>query len=607
MCLVDTLIVTYSQAGHPANHSIHVTAMSSALPADAMCRLRSAFLVDVRNAEHRRAIRLASAAACFALHASLVTAQTVGALTGAINGSVSDTTGAALPRVTIVVSGASLMGTRTTVTNTDGLYRFPALAPGDYRLAFTLAGFKTVEREAIHFSGGFAATVNVEMEIATLQDKVIVERISPVIDRQSTAIGATFEARQLADLPSARSMWAIQTATPAVYMERFDLNASATGVGGPISAYGTAGFNRPMIEGISVTGINPTRFTVNYGAFDEVSVSTAAHGPEWHAPGVSMQFVSKSGGNEYRGGLYVDLGNRAWQSLNIDEEQIRRGAQGGGGLSPRDANRLWSYHDINADVGGYIRPDMLWWYFSARKQEISARQVNFPVKPLRTSLTNYSGKTTYQITRRNRLVAFGQAGRNHQPNRLDPFGPAGSGVGPAAAINESDASTLEQLAWGRVGKVEWNSVIKDIRFVEMRVGQFGADRPQTPNGTAPRFEDVGNLIVTGGNRDWQENFRRNQVLGSVSYFKDRWAGSHHFKAGGEIFRTMAAEIWRTAYPGDVLHVLRNGANSEVYLFQTQRSNRNPRFNVRRLFTLQESFAYAEYVHKPLSDREGWTA
>jgi hypothetical protein len=77
-------------------------------------------------------------------------------------------------------------------------------------------------------------------------------------------------------------MWAIQTATPAVYMERFDLNASATGVGGPISAYVTAGFNRPMIEGISVTGINPTRFTVNYGAFDEVSVSTAAHGPEWH-------------------------------------------------------------------------------------------------------------------------------------------------------------------------------------------------------------------------------------------------------------------------------------------------------------------------------------
>ena len=102
---------------------------------------------------------------------------------------------------------------------------------------------------------------------------MIVERNSPVIDKQSTAIAATFDSRQLADLPSARSMWAIQAATPAVYVARFDLGASAAGLGGPISAYGTAGFNRPMVEGISVTGINPTGFTLDYGAFDEVSVT----------------------------------------------------------------------------------------------------------------------------------------------------------------------------------------------------------------------------------------------------------------------------------------------------------------------------------------------
>ena len=58
------------------------------------------------------------------------------------------------------------------------------------------------------------------------------------------------------------------------------------------------------------------------------------------------------------------------------------------------------------------------------------------------------------------------------------------------------------------------------------------------------------------------------MLGSLSHFKDGWSGSHHFKVGGEIFRTKATEIWRGAYPGDVLHVLRNGAPSEVYLFQT---------------------------------------
>ena len=263
-------------------------------------------------------------------------------------------------------------------------------------------------------------------------------------------------------------MWAIQAATPAVYLPRFDLGASATGLGGPISAYGTAGSNRPMVEGISVSGINPTGFTLDYGAFEEVSVGTAAHGPEWPWPGVHMQFISKSGGNQYRGALYADYLNKDWQSFNIDEEQIRRGAQGGPALSPREANRLSEYRDINADIGGYVKPDTLWWYSSVRRQEVSARQVNFPVKPLRTSLTNYSGKATYQATQDNKLVAFGQAGRNHQPNRLDPFGPTGFGVGPATAINESEESTTEQLAWGWVWKGEWNSVINDTLFFEVQ-------------------------------------------------------------------------------------------------------------------------------------------
>ena len=45
------------------------------------------------------------------------------------------------------------------------------------------------------------------------------------------------------------------------------------------ASYGTSGFNQPMVEGISVNGINPTGFTLDFGAFEEVSVGTAAHGP----------------------------------------------------------------------------------------------------------------------------------------------------------------------------------------------------------------------------------------------------------------------------------------------------------------------------------------
>jgi hypothetical protein len=524
--------------------------------------------VEALHEGHCPAVLLLSFLLCFALQTSTSASQTVGAMTGAIHGTVTDSTGAILPGLIIVISGAPLMGTRTTSTNEEGLYRFPALAPGEYTLVFTLRGFEAVRREGIYISLGFTATVDVEMPIVAVQEKVMVERSAPVLDKHSTAIASVFAARQLADLPSARSMWAIQAATPAVYLSRFDLGARATALGGPVSAYGTVGANRPMVEGISVSGISPTGFTLDYGVFDEVSVGTAAHGPEWPWPGVSMQFISKSGGNQYRGALYADYLNEDWQSINIDEEQIRRGARGGPALPPREANRLSAYRDMNADIGGYIKPDRLWWYSSIRRQEVSARQVNFPVQPLKTTLTNLSGKATYQATQDNKLVGFAQTGRNHQSNRLDPFGPTGFGVSAATAINESEDATTEQRAQGWVWKGEWNSIINDTVFFEVRVGQFGANRPQRPHGAAPRFEDVGNLIVTGGNRDWQLNFRSSQVLGTLSYFKDRWSGSHHFKVGGEIFRTTATEIWRSAYPGDVLHVLQNRAPIEVYLFET---------------------------------------
>lgn len=512
-----------------------------------------------------RAILAVWLAACLLLSVSTAAGQTVGATTGAINGTVTDSTGAVLPRVTITVSSDALIGnsgTRTAVTTEKGLFRFLALPPGEYTLAFTLKSFRTVTRVGIYVGVGFTATLDVELQLEALNQGVTVERTSPVLDRQSTAIVTTFDRRQLADLPGARSMGTVLSATPAVQVTRFDVGGNTENTGA-YSAYGTEGQNRPMVEGLVVARILGTGFALNYGSFDEVSVGTAVHGAEWPLAGVQMQFIAKSGGNRYRGTLYADYENKDWQSFNIDDDQVRRGAQEGGGLSPRHVNRVWSYRDINADVGGYLKPDVLWWYSSFRDQDVSARSVNFPVKPRRTHITSYSGKATYQITPKNKLVGFAQTGRNHQPNVLGGFT-----LGATTAVNLLDDSTAEQLALGWIWKGEWNSVINERMLFELRVGQFGADRPEKPNGTAPRFEDAETLIVRGGNRNWQTNLRREQVLGSLDYFRDDWLGNHHLKVGGDILRTTTADIWRAGYPDDVLHVVRNGEPSEVYLFQT---------------------------------------
>src|ERR1041384_1045806 len=78
-----------------------------------------------------------------------ITAQTVSSTTGAINGKVTDNTIAVLPGVTVTISSPSMMGTRTTATSVDGTYRFAAVPPGDYTVAFELTGFGKVLHEGI--------------------------------------------------------------------------------------------------------------------------------------------------------------------------------------------------------------------------------------------------------------------------------------------------------------------------------------------------------------------------------------------------------------------------------------------------------------------------
>jgi hypothetical protein len=511
----------------------------------------------------------------FLLALSSASAQTVSSTTGAINGKVTDNTNAVLPGVTITISSPSMMGTRTAVTNQDGQYRFPAVPPGDYTLTYELSGFGTVKREAIRVGLGFTATVNVEMGVATLQESVTVTGESPVVDTAATTITTNFESEQLANLPNARDFWAILAQAPAISLTRIDVGGSAAGTQTGYFVYGTTGQNRPMVEGIVATeGTAAAGFYYDYGAVEEVSVGTAAHSAEMPWPGVQSQFISKSGGNAYHGSFYGDYQNENIQAFNVDADQIARGAQGGLGLEPKDINRLTKYRDINTDAGGYLKRDRLWWYGSFRDQDVSARYANFPVKPHRTRLTNYTGKGTYLLSQNNKFIGYAQAGRKHQPTRLDPFGPTGGSLSPTTAINLSEDSTWEQLYWGWVWKGEYNWVVNDAMFFEMRAGQFGYNWPNKPNGSDPRFEDIGNLEVRGGNRDWNRNRRRNQVLGSLSYFKDGWAGSHNFKFGAEAYRETVTDTWIDGYPGDILHVMNARRPIEVYLFQTPSTSEN---------------------------------
>ena len=76
-------------------------------------------------------------------------------------GAVRDTSGAALPGVTVEASSPALITkVRTSVTDGAGQYRIPDLPPGTYTITFSLTGFTTVVRERVELTGGGVMTLS---------------------------------------------------------------------------------------------------------------------------------------------------------------------------------------------------------------------------------------------------------------------------------------------------------------------------------------------------------------------------------------------------------------------------------------------------------------
>ncbi len=496
--------------------------------------------------------------------------QAVTSGTGAINGRVADATSAVVPGVTVTLTSPSLMGARTAVSDPDGQYRFTAVPPGDYTIVFELAGFSTVRNEGIRISVGFTATVNAEMKLASLTESITVTGQSPVVDTAATQVGTTFDAKQLSALPTSRDYFSLLAGSPAVQMSRIDVGGSTNGTQQAFVTYGTAGQVRANIEGINAT--EATGAFGNYpdvGAMEEVQINTAAHSAEASTPGVQSQFISKSGGNEFRGTYFGSYSPEKWQSYNIDQNQIDRGLVSGGGLQPNEVNRLSSYNDNNIGLGGHLGKDKLWWYGSYRHQDIKARFVNYPVAPQQTVLNNFSAKVTYNLSQNNKLIAYTQPSQKKQPQRFDSFL-----LGVDTGINTSESTTWNQNFWAWVHKGEWNGVLNDNTFAEIRGGQYGYDWDNGVNGTGLRYEDIGNNLIYGRNRNWRRERRRDQVLGTLSLFKDSPVGDHNFKIGGEIFHETVTDIYLDGYEEDILHVMQNNAPLDIILFQAPNTSQN---------------------------------
>ena len=96
-----------------------------------------------------------------------------------LRGVVRDSSGAVLPGVTVAINNPSV-GSRSAVTDSNGVYRFVGLSGGTYSVTFTLNGFMTARREGVLVMGGQAAGTNAEMRVGAVTETLTVTGASPM-------------------------------------------------------------------------------------------------------------------------------------------------------------------------------------------------------------------------------------------------------------------------------------------------------------------------------------------------------------------------------------------------------------------------------------------
>ena len=144
--------------------------------------------------------------------------------TASIAGTVVDASGAVLPGVTVEASSPALIEkVRSVITDGTGQYRIEQLRGGIYTVTFTLTGFSTVRREGVELAGSFAATVNAELRLGSVEETITVTGDTPIVDIQSAQRQRVIDQELLVAIPTGRTPQVAAFLIPGVNLSNVDV------------------------------------------------------------------------------------------------------------------------------------------------------------------------------------------------------------------------------------------------------------------------------------------------------------------------------------------------------------------------------------------------
>lgn len=294
-----------------------------------------------------------------ALAALTVSSAALSQSTATLSGTVTDPSGAALPGAQVVIRNVGTGVARTTVADGAGQYVAASLAPGDYSIMVTSAGFGNFTVQKLTLLVDARTNLNIPMSLASAGETVQVESVAPLIDSETITVGQVIDRQTVQEIPlNGRHFLDLTVLTPGgvTAPAAGSLTAPSRGLGA--NSFVTAG-NREDSVNFQINGVNLNDMVQNQITFQpsinttsEFKINNQTFSAEYGRSSGSVVNVStRSGTNSFHGEAFEYVRNEALDARNY--------------FSPRGTRVApFKRHNFGAALGGPIFHDHTFFFAS---------------------------------------------------------------------------------------------------------------------------------------------------------------------------------------------------------------------------------------------------
>jgi hypothetical protein len=284
---------------------------------------------------------------------------------GSVRGTVTDVQGAAVAGAEVTVSDPSTAFSRTTTTGSDGVYNFPDLPLGSFRIRVTHAGFKASEQTGIDVHATDRLVFNFALEVGAVSEQVTVEATALQVDTTNGTLSGLIDGSQVAELPlNGRNFMQLVLGVPGVSAgEGFSAQAKGLKGGSDLSISGGAVHsNLWLVDGAHNNDVGSNRTILVFpsvDSIDEFKIERNSYSAQFgQSSGAQISIITKRGGNDFHGDVYYFGRNDA---LNTFNTFVKADCLAGG--TPCEKNKL-RRNDFGYTIGGPIKKDKIFFFWS---------------------------------------------------------------------------------------------------------------------------------------------------------------------------------------------------------------------------------------------------